>query len=111
MDFFTFRRSQEVDFFTSRRRREVDFFTSRRSQEVDFFISKRSQDVDFFTSRPIRWSLRQQWLEREIWTSSSPWTWPFSTSFCAAVRPVSLASLFTLEVAIVSSSIKSSELA
>ena len=111
MDFFTFRRSQEVDFFTSRRSREVDFFTSRRSQEVDFFISKRSQDVDFFTSRPIRWSLRQQWLEREIWTSRSPWTLPFSTSCCAAVRPVSLATLFTPEVAIASRSIKSSELA
>ena len=50
-------------------------------------------------------------LEREIWTLISPWTLPFSTSCCAAVRPVSLASLLILEVAIVSSSIRVSELA
>ena len=43
--------------------------------------------------------------------TSSPWTRPFFTSCCAAVRPVSLASLFTPDVSIVSSSINFSELA
>ena len=51
------------------------------------------------------------WINEWQRTLSSPWTRPFFTSCCAAVRPVSLASLFTPEVAIASSSIKSSELA
>ena len=55
--------------------------------------------------------LCQQWLKREIWTLSSPWTRPFFTSCCAVVRPVSLASLFTPEVAIAFSSLNLSELA
>ena len=55
--------------------------------------------------------LWQQWLEGEIWTLSSPWTRPFFTSCCAAVRPVSLASLFTPELAIASISTNLSELA